>query len=130
MHDFADLITSRREWIDGVLQPWCRQAALKDLREAELEWPNLAGSVDPAATLWLWAWSRFPALVYDGLNGLNETREVQVTLRDGRTVTGYPDGRQSQHGQLVLIAPRPQPARGFDEHGPFSIDEVVSVAAA
>jgi hypothetical protein len=78
--------------------------------------------------LWTWAWSRFPALVHEGLNGLNETREVRVTLSDGREMTGYPDNRQSRNGMLVLIAPRPS-GRGFEEQGPFSIDDVVSVTS-
>ncbi|MCA9051772.1 MAG: hypothetical protein KDA89_23705, partial [Planctomycetaceae bacterium] len=49
---FAALAASRREWIDSVLRPWCRQANLKDLRQAESEWTDIAGRVDVAATLW------------------------------------------------------------------------------
>ncbi|HUG91023.1 MAG TPA: hypothetical protein VML55_09330 [Planctomycetaceae bacterium] len=126
MQTLDDLIASRREWIERVLKPWCRAAALNDLREAEADWQNLAGGVDPAATLWAWAWARFPALVHGELAAVDESREIRVTLRDGRVVTGYPDARQSQRGRLVVVAPRAG-SRGFDEHGPFAIDDIVSI---
>src|SRR5580704_17394105 len=103
MHTFADLVSSRKAWLANVLVPWCRQAAVKDLRLAELEWGDIAGKVDPAKTLWYWAWSRFPDLEHGELVGIDETREVQVTLRDGRTIAGFPDARQSVEGQLVLV---------------------------
>lgn len=124
MHSFDDLAASRREWIDRVLKPWCRQAALEDLREAEAEWHNIAGRVDPEATLWTWAWGRFPELVHEGLPGLDESSEVRVTLRDGRAVTGYPNGRRSKQGRLALVSPRA--GGGFDDLGPYTIDEILS----
>ena len=129
MQTFEDLVASRRDWIDHVLKPWCRQAALSDLREAEADWQNIAGRVDPEATLWTWAWGRFSALVHEGLHGMNETAEVCVMLRDGRLVRGYPDGRQSKQGRLVLVGPARSRAAGFEEFGPFTIDEIVSIAA-
>ncbi len=127
MHTFADLVSSRRAWLADVLTPWCRQAALKDLRLAELEWSDIAGKVDPAKTLWYWAWSRFPELVHSELVGIDETREVQVTLRDGRSVTGFPDARQSVQGELVLIGRDPVDFHRSAEHGPFSLDEIAAV---
>jgi hypothetical protein len=35
--------------------------------------------------------------------GLNETYELLVELRDGRSLRGYPDARQSIRGQLVVL---------------------------
>ena len=63
MQTFADLVASRRAWIDDVLKPWCAQAPVLQLKLAELEWLDIAGKVDPESTLWAWAWSRFPARV-------------------------------------------------------------------
>ncbi len=63
---FEQLAASRRQWINDVLMPWGRQASLRDLREAEHDWMNIAGRVDPAMTLYTWAWSRFPAAVTTG----------------------------------------------------------------
>ena len=86
---------------------------------------DIAGKVDENATLWTWAWSRFPDLVYEGLSGVNETREVTVTLNSGETATGFPDARQSTMGQLVLVSSdlrQPQ-------IGPFSIDDIARVEA-
>jgi hypothetical protein len=128
MHTFSDLVSSRRAWLADVLTPWCRQAGLKDLRLAELEWGDIAGKVDPAKTLWYWAWSRFPDLVHAELSGIDETREVMVTLLDGRSVAGFPDARQSVQGQLVLVGRDPLDSRRSEEHGPFSLDEIVAVA--
>jgi hypothetical protein len=54
---------------------------------------------------------------------LNETNEVSVTLQDGRIATGFPDGRQSLKGQLVLATTVGQ----AEDSGPFSIDEIVDV---
>ncbi|MCH2210049.1 MAG: hypothetical protein MK110_02020 [Fuerstiella sp.] len=114
---FDDLAASRRCWIEEVLRPWCRQADLKQLRQADAEWHEFAGRVDAQATLWTWAWERHPSLVHEDLAGVNETHEVTITLKNGSTATGFPDGRRSLKGQLVLI--------GDQEHGPFSIDEIV-----
>ena len=123
---FDELAASRRDWIASVLRPWCEQAVRLDLLKAELDWPDIAGRIDAASTLWTWAWSRFPALVHEGLSGVDETFAVCVTLRDGSTHAGFPDGRKSQRGQLVLISA----AKGKpnEELGPFSIDDITSVA--
>ena len=120
---FEDLAASRRGWIESVLRPWCQQASLKQLRQADMEWHEFAGRVDAHATLWTWAWERYPALVHDDLAGVNETNEVSVTLQDGRIATGFPDGRQSLKGQLVLATTVGQ----AEDSGPFSIDEIVDV---
>lgn len=128
MASFADLAASRREWIENVLKPWCAQASRRDLLNAEAEWGDIAGRVDPAGTLWTWAWGRFPNLVHEGLPGVNETYPVRVTLRDGSSLTGYPDSRRSEQGRLVLVAT--DAGRDLSELGPFSIDEIASVARA
>jgi len=124
VESFEQLAASRRQWINDVLMPWCRQASLRDLREAEHDWMNIAGRVDPAMTLYSWAWSRFPALIHEGMAGLNETQEVCIDLQNGETVTGYPDARESSRGQLVLTAAN---ETGFDLLGPFSIDDIAAV---
>jgi len=128
MHTFADLVSSRKAWLADVLMPWCRQAGLKDLRLAELEWGDIAGKVDAQKTLWCWAWSRFPDLVHAELAGIDETRELNVTLRDGRSITGFPDARQSLQGELVLVGRDPLNPRQMEEHGPFSLDEIAAIA--
>lgn len=123
MATFEELVASRKAWIADVLQPWCRSAARRDLLQAEQEWMDIAGRADTGATLWSWAWSRFPDLVHEGLNGINETQIVTVQLHDGRSCRGYPDGRAAGPGQLVLISDEPDgPA-----YGPISIDEIQSV---
>lgn len=122
---FQELAASRRDWIQQVLVPWCRQASLSDLKEAEFDWLNIAGRVDPAATLWTWAWSRFPPLVHEGMAGLDETREVRVSLKNGSSATGYPDNRASRAGRLVLTG-RDDSGR-LTESGPFSLDEIATV---
>jgi hypothetical protein len=126
MNQFEQLVESRRRWIREVLQPWCRTASRADLRRAEREWTDLAGKVDPQATLWTWAWSRFPDLVNEAVGGIEETWPVQVTLADGRVCIGYADSRQSEQGQLVLIGS----AASADKRtlGPFSIDDIAGVA--
>ncbi|MHC4877921.1 MAG: hypothetical protein ACYTGL_15795 [Planctomycetota bacterium] len=124
IESFEQLAESRRQWISEVLMPWCRRACLRDLREAEHDWLNIAGRVDPAMTLYTWAWSRFPALIHEGMTGLNETQEVCVALHRGETVTGYPDARESRRGELVLTAASDV---GFDQFGPYSIDQIASV---
>ena len=95
--------------------------------QAEELWPDIAGKVDPAKTLWCWAWSRFPGLVNDELQGIDETNPIAVTLRNGHSFTGYPDGRKSTQGQLVLLGRDPQNPRATAELGPFEIDEIVTV---
>lgn len=124
---FAHLAASRREWIDSILRPWCTTAARRELLQAEHEWTDVAGKVDPNKTLWFWAWSRFPELVNHELTGIDETGEVTVTLADGREVRGYPDARESLHGELVLLCPAIS-GRGRGEFaGPFSLDDVTQV---
>ena len=125
MSQFDELVASRKAWLNDVLQPWCRQASLLSLRQAELEWMDIAGKVSPEKTLWSWAWSRFPDLVHETL-GIEETSEVEVTLRDGHTLRGYPDSRASQQGRLVLWgtdSATGQPG----ECGPFSLEEISAV---
>jgi len=124
MRAFSELAASRREWIDNILIPWCRQATYADLVEAEQDWLNIAGRVDPAMTLWTWAWGRFPGLVHDAMPGLNETREVGVTLTDGRIVSGYPDRELSTRGDMVLVI---RAENGLTQTGPFRIDEITAV---
>ena len=125
MADFEELVTSRKAWIADVLQPWCRTATLTALKQAELEWLDIAGKVAAEKTLWPWAWSRFPDLVHESL-GIEETTEVEVTLKDGRNVRGYPDSRASQQGQLVLWG-SDTPDAEAKELGPFSIERISSV---
>ena len=110
-----------------MLKPWCATAARSELLKAEAEWHDVAGRADADATLWTWAWSRFPPLVYEGLSGVNETREVVVTLKDGTSLVGYPDGRRSRQGQLVLAASSATDRHQYEEYGPFSIDDVAEV---
>jgi hypothetical protein len=122
---FAELIASRREWIEAVLKPWLRGASRRDLLAAEQEWVDIAGRADPQKTLWPWAWSRFPVLFVDDLGGLEESYRVTVTLRDGSQHTGYPDARRSLRGELVLLGE--STGRGLRDLGPWSIDEIHSV---
>jgi len=121
MTTFPELIASRRHWIDTVLQPWCKVACRKDLLMAEQEWQDIAGRPAPEATLWQWAWSRFPALCETGLPTLNEAYEVEVLSGNGKTDRGYPDARRSQSGQLFLIGPQ------NCQCGPLSIDDITDV---
>ena len=125
MSQFDELVASRKAWLSDVLQPWCRQASLLSLRQAELEWMDIAGKVSPEKTLWSWAWSRFPDLVHETL-GIEETCEVEVTLRDGRILRGYPDSRASQQGRLVLWG-TDSDAGQPGECGPFSLEEISAV---
>ena len=125
MQTFQELAASRRHWIDGILIPWCRQASRRELREAEMDWINVAGRVDPAMTLWVWAWSRFPTLIHEGVGSLDETKEVQVTLQSGESAIGFPDARESENGLLVLLGKTD--SGDFEQLGPFSIDNVASV---
>lgn len=128
MKTFADLVTSRKAWLADVLAPWCRAAALRDLKLAELEWTDIAGKVDAEKTLWFWAWSRFPALVHAELAGIDETRPVTVELRDGSRHTGYPDARQSKQGELVLVGRDSSNPRRSAELGPFPLDEIAAIS--
>jgi hypothetical protein len=124
---FADLIASRRDWIERVLKPWCRVAKLADLKRAELEWDDIAGKVDPKATLWTWAWSRFPDVVHEGLVGVDETHAVRVTLENGETRSGYPDNRKTEGGRLCLVSVEPTGPGGSAEIGPISIDDIARI---
>ena len=123
--DFEELVASRKAWIADVLQPWCRSASLLALKQAEVEWLDIAGKVAAEKTLWPWAWSRFPDLVHESL-GIEETTEVAVTLSDGRVFRGYPDSRASQQGQLVLWGSE-TPDEDPRDLGPFSIERIVSI---
>lgn len=116
---FEQLATQRREWIENVLRVWCQQASLKELRKADLEWFDIAGRADANATLWTWAWERFPAIVHPDLPGVHETHLVDVLLRDGSKISGYPDARQSIRGMLVLV--------GTDEDGTMVTHPAVSI---
>lgn len=118
---FPELVQSRRNWIDEVLTPWCRTASRTDLLLAEHAWADLAGRADPTSTLWVWAWSRFPALIEEGVTSLNETLPVVVTRKDQSSVSGYPDARLSLQGMLILIG-----ADGTQQ-APVSIDEIAIV---
>jgi hypothetical protein len=124
---FDELVARRREWIEQVLKPWCRSASLADLKRAELEWADLAGRIDPRSTLWMWAWSRFPALVHERLPGVDETHEVRVTLKNGAAHVGYPDNRKTEGGQLILLLTSDDANRRLTESGPLSIDEIAQV---
>ena len=125
MATFDELVASRLQWIREVLQPWCRTATLVELKQAAAEWGDIAGRVDTDATLWTWAWSRFPDVVHDEMTGINETCEVKVTLKDGTVVVGFPDARRSQQGWLLLVGSLPADGK---EHGPIRIDDIASVA--
>ena len=123
--DFQELVASRRAWIDNVLRPWCQQACQKELRQVEQEWLDIAGRVDVQATLWTWAWERFDALTWPDLSGVNETRRVEVNLKNGDSAAGWPDSRESVRGTLVLVD---RTDDGIVKHGPWSIDEVQSAS--
>ena len=125
---FEQLAAARREWIEQVLRVWCQQASLKDLRKAELEWFDIAGRADANATLWTWAWERFPAIVHPDLPGVHETHRMEVLLHDGSRLSGYPDARQSLRGMLVLIGTDADGA--MITHGAVSIDQIADVRLA
>ncbi len=103
MQTFQELVSSRRTWIDEVLKPWCATAKRIDLILAEQEWLNLAGQAAPELTLWLWAWNRFPELCAEGLQTINETREIVIETCQGSKYSGFPDARESRQGELVLV---------------------------
>jgi hypothetical protein len=127
MSSFAELIASRRQWIEQTLKPWCQAASLQDLRRAELEWEDIAGKADPEATLWTWAWSRFPNIVHEGLAGVDETHAVRINLKNGNSHVGFPDNRKSEQGRLVLLLAESAGQGRSSETGPISIDEIASV---
>jgi hypothetical protein len=129
MSTFDELAAARRQWIAEVLQPWCRQAVLRDLKKAALDWVDIAGKVDAELTLWYWAWSRFPDLVNADLSRIDETAALHVQLKDGREIRGYADGRLSTGGQLVLTSRDPGPPPRTEKHGPISIDDIAAVTA-
>ena len=122
---FEDLAAARRDWIEQVLRRWCQQASLKELRKAELEWFDIAGRADTNATLWTWAWERFPAIVHPDLPGVHETHLVDVWLQDGSKLSGFPDSRQSLRGMLVLVGTDDN--GGMVTHAAVSIDQIADV---
>ena len=121
MSSFETLITSRKDWIENVLRPWCREAPLRDLKKAADEWTDIAGKVAPEPTIWTWCWERFPELVHEGLTGVDETVQIRVRLKDDRELSGYPDGRASQQGTLTILN------ADEGEQGPFTIDQIETV---
>ena len=125
---FDQLAAARREWIDQVLRPWCQRASLKELRRAELEWFDIAGRADTNATLWTWAWERFPVIVHPDLPGVHETHCMHVVLHDGVQITGFPDARQSLRGMLVLVGTDSDGA--IVTHSAVSIDQILEVRHA
>jgi hypothetical protein len=123
---WEQLVSSRRQWIETVLEPWCRSAGRRDLLLAEAEWTNLAGQVDPQATLWKWAWSRFAELGTEQW-AIDESSAVTVVTHRGDCITGYPDGRASRQGQLVLLIDNSEsPGQGFDRHAVL-LDDICSI---
>ncbi len=125
---FEQLAASRRGWIEQILRVWCQQASLKDLRKAEQEWFDIAGRADANATLWTWAWERFPAIVHPDLPGVHETHLMDVHLRDGSRLSGFPDARQSLRGMLVLVGTNVDGS--MMTHGAVSIDQIANVRQA
>jgi hypothetical protein len=61
------------------------------------------------------------------LQGIDETTAVRVSLKDGQTVSGFPDARESQHGELYLLGRDPGQTFRTNMLGPFSIDDVQAV---
>ncbi len=124
---FADLVASRQAWLEDVLKPWCATASWKELMQAQQDWANIAGQVDPQATLWAWAWSRFPVLVHDGLPGLDETHRIRVTLQNARIREGFPDNRESRFGKLKLLGETKPGSGQFELSEAISIDDIIAV---
>ena len=125
---FEQLAASRRDWINQVLRVWCQQASLQDLRKAALEWFDIAGRADANATLWTWAWERFPVLVHPDLPGVHDTHLIDVLLHDGSRRSGYPDARQSLRGVLVLVGTDVDGS--MITHDAVSIDQIADVRQA
>lgn len=123
---FDHLAEARRNWIALILKPWCRTAARKELLKANAEWLDIAGKVDADATLWTWAWERFPVLTHPDLSLVNETHEVEVTLNDGTKNTGFPDARRSLRGELILVRRDPKTGATLLTP-PMNIDDIQSV---
>ena len=124
---FAELVSSRQAWIEQVLKPWCLAAPWKELFQAEQDWPDIAGKVDAHGTLWTWAWSRFPVLVADGLQGIEETHLLRVTTRGGQVLVGYPDNRASQHGKLRLLCETSPNSGQHELSDAISVDDIVAI---
>lgn len=126
---FEDLAEARRGWIESILKPWCQKATRKELLKADAEWLDIAGKVDTDATLWSWAWERFPRLTHPDLSLVNETHEVTVSLNDGTSQTGFPDARRSKRGELVLVC-RDSSTGATLLTPPINIDNIQSVERA
>lgn len=124
---FLELIASRQLWLEEVLKPWCLAAPWKELFQAEQDWTDIAGQVDPNGTLWAWAWSRFPTLVCEGLRGIEETHLVRVTTCYEQTLVGYPDNRESHHGKLRLLCETSPHSGQHALSEAISIDDIVRV---
>lgn len=122
---FVELVASRKQWIEDTLRPWCHTASPRDLRMAEMEWPNLAGQVDPSRTLWMWAWDRFPGLVHPEFHQIDESHAVTVHLKSGEIVCGYPDGRRAAADELVIL---PTGTSAQPRH--FTLEEIERVECA
>ncbi|MBM82767.1 MAG: hypothetical protein CMJ78_19570 [Planctomycetaceae bacterium] len=127
MATFDELVESRKTWIADVLKPWCQSAPLAELKQAAEEWVDIAGRVSPEMTLWPWAWSRFPGLVQEELNAIDETSQVEVTLKSGEVLSGYPDTRESPVGKLVLFCVSGATVADASHSEPMSLDEIESV---
>jgi hypothetical protein len=121
----GELVASGRAWIDDILRPWCRRASLAELRKAAVEWFDIAGRADADATLWTWAWERFPELTNADLKGVNETHEVCVELRDSTQLRGFPDNRASRMGVLVRV--RGNESGTIESTQPVEIDRIRAV---
>jgi hypothetical protein len=130
MNTFAELVASRRAWIDNELKPWCARASVSQLRLAELEWQDIAGRAAPEMTLWAWAWGRFPPLVNPDLGTIDEAQRIVVVLKDGRRFTGFPNARESTQGMLVLVGRTSTEPKRFETLGPFSLDEIARIEPA
>ena len=103
MSTTAEIIASRRLWIDEALRPWCAAASAKELRQAEQDWLDLAGRISPDFSLWMWAWSRYPGLVIPDLWRMDEAVELRVELAGEQVLVGFADARRTKRDQLVLI---------------------------
>ena len=57
---------------------------------------------------------------------VGENIQVQVTLKDGTVVQGFPDSRESLRGTLVLV-PCGTESGEPNVLGPYSVDDVVAV---